>query len=140
MTDNIFDLETSALAQYACLTRDPGILMTDFACAYASETHSWIVNVLDKAELPLLISQLLRMFCSNKHDRGRIRRQNQRTLSHGKRCKTRMSYQLCPVRGLRPHLSLALQCSLFLGTLPSPTLHRALMLTILLSQPRHFVL
>ena len=40
MTDNIFEIETAALAHHACETRDPGILLTDFACAYSSVNHS----------------------------------------------------------------------------------------------------
>ena len=34
MTDDIFKVETTALAHFACATRDSGVLLTDFACAY----------------------------------------------------------------------------------------------------------
>ena len=33
MSDDIFEVETTALAHVACVTRDSGILVTDFACA-----------------------------------------------------------------------------------------------------------
>ena len=38
MTDNIFEVETTALAHVTCATRDSGILLTDFASAYGSFT------------------------------------------------------------------------------------------------------
>ena len=57
MTDNIFEVETTALADFACVTRDSGVLLTDFACAYPSVNHS----VLEKAELPRFTQQFLRM-------------------------------------------------------------------------------
>ena len=52
MTDNIFEMETTAVAHSACVTRDCGILLTDFACAYPCVDHSWIFHVLEKAEMP----------------------------------------------------------------------------------------
>ena len=36
MTDDIFEVETTALAYSACATRDSGILLTDFACGVSS--------------------------------------------------------------------------------------------------------
>ena len=65
MTDNIFEMEATALAHFACATRDSGILLTDFACAYPSVNHSWIFHVLEKAELPRFIQQFLRMIHNN---------------------------------------------------------------------------
>ena len=61
MTGNIFEMETTALAHFACVTRDSGILLTDFACAHPSVNHSWIFLDLEKAELPRFIQQFLRM-------------------------------------------------------------------------------
>ena len=61
MTDNILEVETNALAHFACVTRDSVILLTDFACAYLSVNHSWIFQVLEEAELPRFIQQFLRM-------------------------------------------------------------------------------
>ena len=48
MTDNIFEIETAALAHGACATLECGILLTDFAAAYLSVNHSWIFHVLEK--------------------------------------------------------------------------------------------
>ena len=47
MTDNIFEVETTALAHVACATRESGILLTDFAAAYTSVNHSWIFQILE---------------------------------------------------------------------------------------------
>ena len=48
MTENIFEIETTALADVACATQESGILLTDFAAAYPSVNHSWIFHVLEK--------------------------------------------------------------------------------------------
>ena len=62
MTDNIFEVETTALANVACSTSDSGIFLTSFfACAYLSVSHSWIFHVFEKAELPEFMCQFLRM-------------------------------------------------------------------------------
>ena len=42
MTDNIFSVETIALAHVACALQLSGIIFTDFAAAYPSVNHSWI--------------------------------------------------------------------------------------------------
>ena len=55
MTDNIFEIETTALAHVACAPRESGILLTDFAAAYPSVNHSWIFHVVEKTELPEFI-------------------------------------------------------------------------------------
>ena len=60
MTDNIFEIETTALAHVACAAKESGILLTDFAAAYPSVTHSWILSVLEKTELPDFICHFLR--------------------------------------------------------------------------------
>ena len=66
MTNNIFEVETTALAQFfACVTRGSGMLLTDFACACPCVSHSWIFHVLEKAELPRFIRQFLRMIYNN---------------------------------------------------------------------------
>ena len=51
MTDNIFDFETTALAHVACAPQESCVGLTDFAASYPSVNHSWIFNVLEKAEL-----------------------------------------------------------------------------------------
>ena len=59
MTDNIFEVGTTALAHVTCAARDSGFLLTDFAAAYPGVNHSWIFHVLDKAELPGFICRFL---------------------------------------------------------------------------------
>ena len=44
MTDNIFEIETIALAHVACSPLESGILLTNFAAAYPSVNHSWIFS------------------------------------------------------------------------------------------------
>ena len=65
-TDNIFEIETTALAHVACSPQESGILLTDFAAAYPSVNHSWIFHVFEKAELPEFICLFLRMiYCDS---------------------------------------------------------------------------
>ena len=61
MTDNIFEIETVALAHVACTPKESGTLLTDFAAAYPSVNHSWILSVLEKRELPEFICRSLRI-------------------------------------------------------------------------------
>ena len=56
MTDNIFEIETAALAHVACAPQQSGILLTDFAAAYPCV----IFSVLEKTELPEFICRFLR--------------------------------------------------------------------------------
>ena len=37
MTDNIFDIETTALAHVACAPQESGVLLTDFGAAYPTQ-------------------------------------------------------------------------------------------------------
>ena len=60
MTDNIFEIETTAPAHVACAPQESGILLTDFAAAYPSVDHDWILSVIEKTELPDFISRFLR--------------------------------------------------------------------------------
>ena len=60
MTDNIFEIETTALAHVACAPQESGILLTDIAAAYPSVNHSWIFCVLENTELPGFICRFLR--------------------------------------------------------------------------------
>ena len=60
MTDNIFEIESTALAHVACAPRDSGILVTDFAAAYPSVNHSWIFSVLEHSGLPDFLCRFLR--------------------------------------------------------------------------------
>ena len=60
MTDNIFEIETTALAHVACAPQESGVLLTDFAAAYPSVNHSWILSVLEKTVLLGFICRCLR--------------------------------------------------------------------------------
>ena len=44
MTDNIVEIETTALAHVACTAQESGILLTDFAAACPGVNHSWILS------------------------------------------------------------------------------------------------
>ena len=48
MTDNIFEVETTALLHFACATRDSSTLLHDFAFAYPCVNHTWIFHVLEQ--------------------------------------------------------------------------------------------
>ena len=63
MTDNIFEIETTALAHVACAPRASCILLTDFDAAYPSVNHSWIFHVLEKTELPEFMCRFPRRVC-----------------------------------------------------------------------------
>ena len=63
MTDNIFEIETTALAHVACAPQESGVLLTDFAVAYPSANHSWIFSVLEDTGLPDFLCRLLRSIC-----------------------------------------------------------------------------
>ena len=65
MTVNIFEIETTALAQVACAPQESGVLLTDVAAAYPSVKHSWILSVIEKTELPVFLGRFLR---SKYHD------------------------------------------------------------------------
>ena len=60
MTDNIFEIETTALAHVACAPQDSGVLLTDFPAAYPSVNHSWIFSVLENTGLPGFLCRFLR--------------------------------------------------------------------------------
>ena len=60
MTDNILEIETTALAHVACAPQESGVLLTDFAAAYPSVNHSWIFQVLENTGLPDFLFRFLR--------------------------------------------------------------------------------
>ena len=60
MTDDIFEIETAALAHVACAPRESGIVLTDLAAAYPCVNHSLIFHVLEKSELPEFVCRFLR--------------------------------------------------------------------------------
>ena len=63
MTDNIFEIETTALAHVACAPQESGVLLTDFAAAYPSVNHSSIFSVLENNGLPDFLCRFLRTIC-----------------------------------------------------------------------------
>ena len=65
MTDNIFEIETTALAHVACTPQESGILLTDFAAAYPSVTNSWIFSVIENTGFPDFLCRFLRSIYSD---------------------------------------------------------------------------
>ena len=59
MTDNVFEIETAAIALSACHLEDPGVFLTDFSCAYSSVDHRWIFMVLERAAVLLALQVFL---------------------------------------------------------------------------------
>ena len=59
MTDNVFEIETAALAHRTCMFEETGILLTDFACANSSVNHGWMFRLLAKAGLPPFLQSFL---------------------------------------------------------------------------------
>ena len=60
VTDNIFEIETTAMAHVACAPKESCILLTDVVAAYRSVNHAWILFVIEKIELPDCFSRFLR--------------------------------------------------------------------------------
>ena len=60
MTDNISEIETTALAQVACAPQESGVLLTDCAAAYPSVNHSCIFSVIENTGLPAFLCRFLR--------------------------------------------------------------------------------
>ena len=65
MTDNIFEIETTALAHVACAPQESGVLLTDFAAAYPSVNLSWIFSVIENTGLPGFLCRFLRSISSD---------------------------------------------------------------------------
>ena len=60
ITDNIFEIETTALAHVACAPQESGVFLTDFAAACPSVNHSWIFSVFENTGLPDFLCRVLR--------------------------------------------------------------------------------
>ena len=76
MTDNIFEIETTALAHVACAPQESGVLLTDFAAAYPSVNHSWIFSVIENTGLLPFLCHFLRNNY-RKHHTWNSREQNE---------------------------------------------------------------
>ena len=94
MTDNIFEIETTALANVACSPQESSILLTGFAATYPSVKHSCIFKVLEKAEFPEFICRLLPMIYCNSNTHVEFARK-----SRGHFLMARSVRQGCPTSG-----------------------------------------
>ena len=52
MTDNIFDIDATALTHLASAPQESGILLTGFSAAFPSFNHASILSVIEKTDLP----------------------------------------------------------------------------------------
>ena len=75
ITDNTFEIETTALAHVACAPQDSGVLLTDCAAAYPSVNHSWIFSVLENTGLPGFLCHFLRSVYTDSITHGAERGQ-----------------------------------------------------------------
>ena len=108
MTDNIFEIETTALAHVACAPQDSGVLLTDFAAAYPGVNHSWIFSVLENTGLPDFLCRFFTKHLQGQHYTQGICGSRRRTIVGGQRCTTRFSCEwLSFCNGLRPDLPMA---------------------------------
>ena len=82
-TDNIFEIETTALAHVACAPQESGVLLTDFAAAYPSVNHSWIFSVIENTGLPCLSPSLSAKYLQGQHHTRGIRGSRTRTIPYG---------------------------------------------------------
>ena len=108
MTDNIFEIETTALAHVACAPQESGVLLTDFAAAYPSVNHSWIFSVLENTGLLGFLCRFLRSIYKDSITHVDFCGSRTGTLPYGQRCETRLSCErLSFCDGLRPDLPMA---------------------------------
>ena len=81
MTDNIFEIETTALAHVACAPQESGVLLTDFAAAYPSVNHSWIFSVIENTGLPAFLCRFSAKYLQGQHHTRGIRGSRPRTIN-----------------------------------------------------------
>ena len=133
ITDNIFEIETTALAHVACAPQDSGVLLTDFAAAYPSVNHSWIFSVLENTGLPDSSLPLPTKHVQGQHYTRGICGNRKRTIPHGQRSTTRLSCEwLSCCNGLWTRFSDGSKNRLSQGTSTtwnSYSLHKVLTLT-----------
>ena len=106
MTDNIFEIETTALAHVACAPQDTQVsCLTDFAAVCPSVNHSWILSVIE-TELPDFSATSYEVFITTAP--RTFRGSNSGTISYGQWCKTRLSCErLSFCNGIPPYLQMA---------------------------------
>ena len=91
MTDNICEIETTALTHVACAPRNSGVLLTEFAAAYPSVNHSWIFSVLENNGLPDFLCRFLRSIHRDSITHVEFAGAKRGQFFHGKRSTTRLS-------------------------------------------------
>ena len=108
MTDNIFEIETTALAYVACAPQESGVLLTDFAAPYPSVNHSWIFSVIENTGLPSFLCRFLRSIYSDSITHVEFAGAEPRTIPFGQRFTTRLFCEWFPFcNGLRSDLPMA---------------------------------
>ena len=106
MTDNIFEIETTALAHVACAPQESGIQLTDVAAAYPSVNHAWILSVIEKTELPEFISRFLRSIYNDSFTHVEFAGATRGQFLVARGCKTAVQRVVSFCNGLRPYLRL----------------------------------
>ena len=77
MTDNIFEIEITALAHVACAPQESSVLLTDFAAAYPSVNHSWIFSVIENTGLPAFLCRFCEIFTGTASHTWNLQEQNE---------------------------------------------------------------
>ena len=127
MTDNVFEIKTTALAHIACAPQESGVLLTDFAAAYPSVNHSWIFSVIENTGLPFFLCRFLRNIYRDSMTHVVFRGSRTRTIFHGQRSTTRLSCEWFPLASDESKSQLSQRSP---TTWNSCSLHNALTLTI----------
>ena len=96
MTDNIFEIETTALAHVACAPQDSDVFLTDFAAAYPSVTHSWFFSVLENTGLPDFLCRFLRSIYRDSITHVEFAGAERGAILYGQRSATRLSCEWFP--------------------------------------------
>ena len=90
MTDNIFEIESTALSHVAVAPRDSGVLLTYYAPAYPSVNHAWIFSVLHILVCLIFSAASCEAFMGQHHICG-ICGSKTRTILDVRRSTTRLS-------------------------------------------------
>ena len=118
MTDNIFEIETTALAHVACAPQESDVLLTDFAAAYPSVNHSWIYSVIENTGLPACLCHFLRSIYRDSITHVEFAGAERGAIPYGQRSTTRLCCEWFPFcNGIRLDLQMAPSCQLSQGTL-----------------------
>ena len=77
MTDNIFEIETTALLHVACAPQESCVLLTDFAAACPSVNQSWIFSVIENTGLHRFSVGFCEIFTGTASHTWNLREQNE---------------------------------------------------------------